>query len=100
MWYLVLSRVNTSPDEVRKMSQEHLGWMEGQYQGGKVLFSGPKPDRSVGIYAVKAGSYDEARALVDTEPFHAAGLRGYEIIECEIHQVLGAGTFTSPVSGG
>ena len=74
--------------------------MERQHQSGKVLFSGPTPDRSIGIYVVKAGSNDEARALVDTDPFHAAGLRGYEIIECEIHQVLGAGTFTSPVSGG
>ena len=100
MWYLVLSRVNTSPDEVRKMSQEHLAWMERQHQSGKVLFSGPTPDRSIGIYVVKAGSYDEARALVDTDPFHVAGLRGYEIIEWEIHQVLGAGTFTSPVSRG
>ena len=100
MWYLVLSRVNTSPDEVRKMSQEHLAWMERQHQSGKVLFSGPTPDRSIGIYVVKAGSYDEARALVDTDPFHVAGLRGYEIIEWEIHQVLGVGMFTSPVSRG
>ena len=100
MWYLVLSRVKTSSDEVRKMSQEHLGWMERQHQSGNVLFSGPTPDRSIGIYVVKAGSYDEARALVDTDPFHVAGLRGYEIIEWEIHQVLGAGTFTPPVSRG
>ena len=69
MWYLVLSRVNTSPDEVRKMSPDHLAWMERQRGNGKVLFSGPTPDRSIGIYVVKAGSYDEAKAIVDTDPF-------------------------------
>ncbi len=100
MRYLVLSRANMSPDEVRKMSQEHLAWMEGQHESGKVLFSGPTPDRSIGIYVVKAGSYDEAKALVDTDPFHLAGLRSHEIIEWEIHQVPGAGTFTPPVSRG
>ena len=81
MWYLVLSRVNTLPDEVRKMSQEHLGWMERQHQSGKVLFSGPTPDRSIGIYVVKAGSYDEARALVDTDPFHVAAVDAFRILK-------------------
>ncbi len=100
MWYLVLSRVSTSPDEVRKMTREHLAWMEKQHTEGKVLFSGPTPDRSTGIYVVKAGSYDEAKDLVDTDPFHMAGLRGYEILEWEIHQVLGAGTFAPPASRG
>ena len=100
MWYLVLSRVNTSPDEVREMSQEHLAWMERQHQSGKVLFSGPTPDRSIGIYVVKADSFDEARAIVDTDPFHVAGLRSPEVIEWEIHQVLGAGNFASPASRG
>ena len=74
--------------------------MERQPAEGKVLFSGPTPDRSIGIYVVKAGSYDEAKAIVDTDPFHLAGLRIPEIIEWEIHQVLGAGTFASPASRG
>ena len=85
---------------MRKRSREHLAWLERRLENGKVPFSGPTPDRSTGIYVFKAGSQDEARALVDTDPFHVAGLRSHEIIEREIHQVLGAGTFTPPVSRG
>ncbi len=100
MWFLVLSWASASPGEVRKMSLEHLAWMEGWHEAGKVLFSGPTPDRAIGIYVVKAGPHDEAKALVNTEPFHVVGLRSHEIIEWEIHQVLGAGTFTTQVSTG
>ena len=100
MWHLVLSRAGTSPDEARKMSPEHLDWMEGQHAQGKVLFSGPTPDRSIGIYVVEADFFDEARAIVATDSFHVAGLRSPEIIEWEIRQFLGAGTFASRVSRG
>ena len=93
MWYLVLSRREAVADEVGKVSPQHLEWMQEQHNAGKVLFSGPTPDRSIGIYVVHASSLAEAESLVGTDPFHAKNLRKPEILEWEIHQVLGAGTF-------
>ena len=51
-----------------------------------MLFSGPSGDRSMGIILVRAGSLDEAKQVLDTEPFQALGLRTYEIIEWDVHQ--------------
>jgi uncharacterized protein YciI len=68
--------------------------MKRQHETGRVLFSGPTPDRSTGIYVIRADSLEQAKGISDTDPFHASGLRTPEIIEWEIHQVLGAGPFT------
>jgi uncharacterized protein len=32
-----------------------------------------------GMIVVRAASFDEARAIADSDPFHKAGLRGYTI---------------------
>ena len=94
MWYLVLSRRDAPAEEVRPRTPEHLDWMKKQHEAGNVLFSGPTLDRSTGIYVVRAASYEEAQGIVDSDPFHVLKLRRYEILEWEIHQVLGAGFST------
>ena len=58
---------------------------------------GPTPDRTVGIIVIKAGSRQEAKAIADEDPFHSEGVRKYEMLEWEIHQVLGAGPFSIAV---
>ena len=95
MWYLVLSRPSAPREQVRPHAPEHLAWMRRQHGAGSVLFSGPTADRSVGIYVVRAASLDEARRVADSDPFHANAVRSYEMLEWEVHQVLGAGAFSS-----
>jgi uncharacterized protein YciI len=69
--------------------------MRRQHGAGSVLFSGPTADRSVGIYVIRAPSLHEARRVADSDPFHANAVRGYEMLEWDVHQVLGAGAFSS-----
>ena len=95
MWYLVLSRPSVPREQVRPHAPEHLAWMRRQHGAGSVLFSGPSADRSVGIYVIRAPSLDEARLVADSDPFHAKAVRSYELLEWEVHQVLGAGAFSS-----
>ena len=93
MWYLVLSRP-TGEKDGRPHLDQHLAYQHKQHSAGNILFSGPTPDRTVGIIVIKAGSRQEAEAIADEDPFHAEGVRKYEMLEWEIHQVLGAGPFS------
>lgn len=93
MWYLVLSRPVVPRDQMLPHMEDHSRWMERQHRSGNVLFSGPTPDRRMGIYVVRAASTDEAQSIIQTDPLHANALREPEVIEWEAHQVLGAGTF-------
>ena len=95
MWYLVLSRPSVPREQVRPHAPDHLAWMRRQHAASNVLFSGPTADRSVGIYVIRAPSLDEARRVADSDPFHANAVRSYELLEWEVHQVLGAGSFSS-----
>ena len=95
MWYLVLSRPVASRDQLAETRNAHLSWMKSQHEAGNVLFSGPTVDRSVGIYVITAASSEQAHRVADADPFHANSLRSYEMLDWEIHQILGAGPFSS-----
>ena len=75
--------------------QEHLDWQRKAHDSGGMLYSGPSADHSMGIMLLRAGSLDEAKKTMDSEPFHKLGLRTYEIIEWDVHQGMGIGGFTS-----
>ena len=94
MWYLVLSRPVASREQLAESRNDHLSWMKSQHEAGNVLFSGPTVDRSVGIYVITAASAEQAHSVADADPFHANRLRNYEMLEWEIHQILGAGPFS------
>jgi uncharacterized protein YciI len=74
---------------------EHLAWMKRQHETGKIVKSGPTPDRQYGQYLVRAESRHEAEAIAASDPFTAAGFTTFEIIEWEVHQIMGVGPFTS-----
>ncbi len=76
--------------------QEHLDWMRACHEAGTVVISGPSRDRSVSLYIIRAGSRAEAEQVAAGGPFTAAGECRFELIEWEIHQVMGIGDFTAP----
>lgn len=43
---------------------------------------------------IRAESAAEAAGIADSDPLHASGQRTYELIEWEVHQVLGVGPFS------
>lgn len=95
MWYLILRRPVKPREEWTVTLDQHLVWMKRQHETGTILFSGPSSDRKYGIYVIKAGTREEAEKIAATDPYTAAGLCAFEIIEWEVHQVLGAGPFTA-----
>ena len=99
MWYLVLSRWAVPMSEGGAYLDQHLQFQYENHQAGNILFSGPTPDLSVGIFVIRAASRKEAEAIADADPFHVHGIRTYEMLDWEVHQVLGAGPFSAQAFG-
>jgi uncharacterized protein YciI len=94
MWFLSLNRNLVPPAERTVSLDEHLAWVQRAHENGSVVMSGPSADRRGAIYVVRSGSLEEAQALMDADPFSSAGCTSVELIEWEVHQLLGVGTFS------
>ena len=95
MWYITMRRAVRPREEWTVTLDEHLVWMRQQHEAGRILFSGPTPDRKLGIYVIRAGSREEAERVAASDPYTAAGFTAFELVEWEVHQVLGTGPFTA-----
>lgn len=76
--------------------QEHLDWMRERHADGSVVVSGPGRDRSVSLYPIREDSLDAAERIAGADPFVVGGECRFELIEWEIHQILGIGDFVAP----
>lgn len=94
MFAICLRRPSIPRDQWTTSLDTHLKWMEQQHKKGTILLSGPSPDRTLGIYLIKAEDRAEAEKVAASDPYTAAGHTTYELIEWNIHQVFGIGAFT------
>jgi uncharacterized protein YciI len=69
--------------------------MKAQHEAGKILFSGPTTDRKYGVSVIRASTKDEAEKIAATDPYTAAGFCAFDLLEWEVHQIMGAGPFTA-----
>ena len=95
MWYLVLRRPIKPREEWTVNLDQHLVWMKQQQEKGRILFSGPTADRKLGVYVIRADSKEEADRLAQSDPYTAAGFCAFDLLEWEVHQIMGAGPFTA-----
>lgn len=95
MWYIVQRRGIRPREEWTVTLDEHLAWMKQQHEAGRILFSGPTPDRKIGIYVIRADSREEAEQIAAGDPFTKAGFCTFDLLEWEVHQALGVGPFTA-----
>ncbi|MFB3068374.1 MAG: YciI family protein [Acidobacteriota bacterium] len=95
MWYLIHRRGIKPREEWTVNLDQHLAWMKKQHESGRILFSGPTPDRKLGIYVVRAGSREEAERIAASDPYTEAGFCAFDLFEWDVHQIMGAGPFTS-----
>src|SRR5712692_7669337 len=94
MWYLIQRRAIRPRAEWTVSLDQHLVWMKQQHDAGRILFSGPTADRKLGIYVIRAGSKEEAEAVAASDPYTIAGFCAFDLLEWDVHQILGAGPFT------
>lgn len=95
MWYLVLRRPVKPREEWTVSLDQHLAWMKRQHELGTILFSGPTSDRTYGIYVIRTNTKTEAEKIAASDPYTVAGLCTFELFEWQVHQIMGAGPFTS-----
>lgn len=95
MWYIALRQATKPREQWTVTLDQHLVWMKQQHDAGKILFSGPTTDRKYGIYVIRAESKDEAVRIAASDPYTAAGFCTFELLEWEVHQIMGAGNFTA-----
>lgn len=98
-WYITLRREARPRAEWTVSLDQHLAWMKDRHASGAILFSGPSADHRLGIYVIRAGSRAEAEAIAASDPYTAAGCCAFDLIEWEVHQVLGAGPFSAAELG-
>jgi uncharacterized protein YciI len=97
MWFLCLRRPVQPRETWKATVDEHLAWMKTQHDAGAIYLSGPgrTAEGTVGIYLIRAGSRADAERIAAADPFTAAGDCTFDLIEWEIHQIMGTGPFTS-----
>ena len=95
MRYLVLRRPVKPRAQWTVSLDQHLVWMKQQHECGKILISGPTTDRKYGVYVIRAASKDEADKIAASDPYTAAGFSAFELLEWEVHQIMGCGPFTA-----
>jgi len=95
MFYITLRRRVVGAEGRKVALDTHLQWMQQQHHDGTILMSGPSTDRAYGIYLIRADSREEAERIASSDPYTVAGETTFELIEWEVHQVLGIGPFTA-----
>ncbi|MFC5740688.1 YciI family protein [Dyella tabacisoli] len=76
---LVMRRPQFDPAMVRP----HQDFLEGLRAGGRIELSGPFGDKTGGAYLLHADSFEEALAIVHTDPAYISG--GWEMTVYEWH---------------
>lgn len=64
---------------------QHMAFLEGLREQGRVELSGGFTDKSGGAYLLHANDFAEARALVDRDPAHVSGGWDITMYEWQAH---------------
>ena len=92
-WFLGIRRMNQPQSDWQDRVDEHLTWMRDQHERGTILISGPSPDHMTGMYVMRAPSHQDAADVIASDPLAQDGLSTLEVIDWEVHQILGIGPF-------
>lgn len=63
-----------NPEQIAKVRPVHREYLTSLKEQGKLFASGPFTDDSGALIIYEADSLDEARQLIENDPFHEAGV--------------------------
>ena len=72
----VLTFTYTDPDARAAARPQHLDYLRGLHEEGKVVMAGPWGDGSGALVVFDVADEAEAQAIVDADPYTAAGVVG------------------------
>jgi uncharacterized protein YciI len=67
--------------KIDEMLAEHRKFLQGGYDKGLLLFSGPRNPRTGGIVAARADSLESIKSFFNNDPYKIAGAADYEFVE-------------------
>lgn len=100
--YVVESTLVVAPDQMQKTLPDHLAYQKELEQKGALFLAGPLSDGTGqamsggGLIIYRAKSLQEAIALAEADPMHAAGARSYTIRKWLINE--GSPSFSTALS--
>jgi nicotinamidase-related amidase len=65
-----------------------MDWLLAEHRAGTILFSGPTPDKTYGIYVLAASGLEEARRIAAADPHHIHGDRSMEVLEWDAQRAF------------
>ena len=81
--YVIVTTAVAPREEIEKLLPEHLEHQVRLEKEGVMFGAGPlfteQGTGGRGMIIVRAGSFEEARAIADRDPFHKRGLRTYTV---------------------
>ena len=95
MWFLCQRKPVLPREQWTVTLADHFVWMKAQHEAGRIVISGPGivDGQRIGMYLIRAGSRSEAEQIASGDPYTVAGHTRFDLIEWEIHQILGIGSF-------
>jgi len=77
--FVVLSTLVADASALAPHHEAHLAYLSGLKDRGKLRIGGRFSDGRGGMYILSASDEAEARRLAEGDPYHAAGLRTFDV---------------------
>ena len=79
--FLVLLQYEKPLNEIDRLMPKHMAYLTRCYESGVFLLSGRREPRTGGVILAVAPSRADLEAVVELDPFVAAGAASYEVVE-------------------
>ena len=80
MSHWVLEYRYVDPDARARVRPDHLAYMAGLHDRGRVVMGGPVGDGSGALVVLRADSAEEVRAIIADDPYTAAGVAADHVV--------------------
>ncbi len=80
---------DTTPEQLRATLPAHLDHQVALEKEGVLFAAGPldaEDGSRRGLIVIRADSFEDARRIADTDPFHAQGLRTYTVEQWTVNE--------------
>ena len=80
MSHWVLEYRYVDPDARARVRADHLAYMAGLHDRGRVVMGGPVGDGSGALVVLRADSEEDVRAIIADDPYTAAGVAADHVV--------------------
>jgi uncharacterized protein YciI len=78
---IILGKYTKPLEVIDALISEHRKFLDEFYKKSKFICSGPQDPRFGGVIVANVGSVDEARQIMESDPFHVNGAAEYQFIK-------------------